>query len=333
MFKKDPGDALFDDFHDAVSNDSRDSIALSERSTLSSAEASEATDGDHGDDRLDDTSSLSFKGPRHEEAGQETATDRNDHDEPAVTELSIHHMSTKPTIKTNLENPDLGHGDAHEHTSEKREEPRRRSSSRPSRIRSGERESRRGSTSSIPLPDPLDTAERPLIYQEELVLISSEAVLKPTRHSREQCKDISTTLQFLSKTQAPLDSRDEEIVERFRTLNELLKKVLLSIEPLRNEQKMAIFVIGELDILTRSASSLKYGREGIRSLRYRLHDPGGSAPGLGKANPCLSKGESLFAIRAFEAQLPVWNRTSCQYRSSHPVIARERSLEVSHMHD
>lgn len=243
---------MSDDSRDAVSNDPRDSIASSEKLALNSAEASEATDAHHDNDESDDTSSLSLKESRHEEAGQEIATDRNNHDEPAVRELSVHHLSTKPTIDTNPQNPDLGHGDAHEHTSDKPEELRRRSSSRPTRSRPAKRESRRGSTASIPLSDPLDTAERPLTYQEELVLISSEAVLRSTRHSREQCKDISTTLQFFFENQAPLDSQDEEIVEQFRTLNELLKQVLLFIEPLRDEHKMAIFVIEELDILTRS---------------------------------------------------------------------------------
>jgi hypothetical protein len=240
-----------DDQSDALSNDSRDSNASFERSALTSAENPEATDADHYDDTSDKTSSSSLRGPRDEGAGQRTATDRNDHEELEVRKSSVRVLSPKPTIDTNPYKPDCGHGDAHEHTSDKPEEPRRHSSRLTSRSRSAKRQSQHGPTASNPVPDPLDTAERPLTYHEELVLISSEDVLKSTRHSREQCKYVSVTLQFCIENQAPFDSHVEEIMEQFRTLNELLKQLLFFIEPFRDEHRTAIFVIEELDILTR----------------------------------------------------------------------------------
>lgn len=95
-------------------------------------------------------------------------------------------------------------------------------------------------------------AEEPLTYQEELLFIGSEDILKYVRTSTEKCKDISVTLHHFLDDQATLDSRVSQTVERIKILNELLKQMLLMIEPLRGERKVAIFVTEELSVLTRS---------------------------------------------------------------------------------
>jgi len=202
-----------DDQSEALSNDSCDSNASFERSALISPEVSEAIDADYYDDISDKTSSSSLRGPRDEGAGQGSATDRNDHEELEVRKPSVRALSPKPTIDTNPHKPDCVYGDAHKHTSDKPEEPRRHSSSLISRSRSAKRQAQHRPTASNPVPDPLDTAERPLTYHGELVLMSSEDVLKSNRPSREQCKDISVTLQFCIENQAPFDSHVEEIME------------------------------------------------------------------------------------------------------------------------
>ena len=99
----------------------------------------------------------------------------------------------------------------------------------------------------------LDEEAQPLTYEEELIFIESENILKHTRSSTDLCKDVSVTLQFFLNSQAHLDTRARDTLEQIKMLNDLLKDVLLLIEPLQDEKKTAIFVLNELAILMRSA--------------------------------------------------------------------------------
>ncbi|KAL8826195.1 MAG: hypothetical protein Q9191_003954 [Dirinaria sp. TL-2023a] len=99
---------------------------------------------------------------------------------------------------------------------------------------------------------PLDEAPQPLTYEEELILIKCENILKHTRSSTEECKDVSVTLKFFLDNQAQLDTRAQDALEHVRILNNLLKDLLLIIEPIQYEKKTATFVLSELDILMRS---------------------------------------------------------------------------------
>ena len=99
---------------------------------------------------------------------------------------------------------------------------------------------------------PPDEAAQPLTYEEELILLRSENILKHTRSSTEQCKDVSVTLKFFLDNQVHLDTRAQDVLEQINILNNLLKDLLLIIEPVRHEKKTATFVLNELDILMRS---------------------------------------------------------------------------------
>lgn len=92
-----------------------------------------------------------------------------------------------------------------------------------------------------------------LTYEEELVLIRSENVLKYTRYSTEQAKDIIVTLRFFMENQPPLDHRVSQSLDNIQTLSGLLKQMLMIVEPHRADKKMATFVLNELDVFIRSA--------------------------------------------------------------------------------
>lgn len=95
--------------------------------------------------------------------------------------------------------------------------------------------------------------EHLLTYEEELLFIRSNEILKQTRNSTEQCKDILVTLKFFIDNQKKVDYRVIDTLEKVQILNDLFKEVLLIVEPIQAEKKIATFILDELDMLMRSA--------------------------------------------------------------------------------
>lgn len=150
---------------------------------------------------------------------------------------------SKPPPCTDL--PDLQTGLTHG-----RNDLRRSSNTRSIENRSAQRFSRQESAASVPLSD-IHDPQRPLTYQEELVFIRSEDILKSTRRSTEQYEDTAVTVRFFIEHKEHLDSRVVQILEQIQSLNQLLKEVLFFLEPLQGQQKAAMFVTEDLDVLTR----------------------------------------------------------------------------------
>ena len=94
--------------------------------------------------------------------------------------------------------------------------------------------------------------ESPLTYQDELIFIDSENILRYIRRSTEQCNDVSVTLQNFLDDRVSVDARIDRTLECLKNLKETLPQILLIIEPLKNEKKVAIFVTQELNVLTQS---------------------------------------------------------------------------------
>ncbi|KAG7004548.1 hypothetical protein G7Y79_00024g054980 [Physcia stellaris] len=108
-----------------------------------------------------------------------------------------------------------------------------------------------------PLDDERDSAEhvklddQPLSYEEELVIIKTEGVLKRARESTEQCKDIIVTLRFFRDNQPSVDTEVNEICQYVQALNSLLKRCLMIVEPIHNRKRVNEFVRSEVDVLVR----------------------------------------------------------------------------------
>ena len=99
------------------------------------------------------------------------------------------------------------------------------------------------------LQEVLDPNEQPLSYEEELLFLHSESVLKRSRESTEQCKDIIVTLRFFANDQPSVEAEVNYIRDHVQASNSLIKQCLTVIEPLRNQKKLAAFINSELDIM------------------------------------------------------------------------------------
>lgn len=116
--------------------------------------------------------------------------------------------------------------------------------------------------------------EQPLSYEEELVLIKTEGILKQARESTEQCKDIIVTLRFFTDNQPSVDTEVNEICQYVQALNSLLKRCLMIVEPMHNQKRVIAFVNTEVDVLVRglrvafNAFERRFGLFEITSLHF-----------------------------------------------------------------
>ena len=99
------------------------------------------------------------------------------------------------------------------------------------------------------LQDVLDPNEQPLSYEEELLFLHSENVLKRSRESTEKCKDIIVTLRFFANDQPSVEAEVNHIRDHVQASNSLIKQCLIVIEPLRDQKKLAAFINSEIDIM------------------------------------------------------------------------------------
>ena len=97
----------------------------------------------------------------------------------------------------------------------------------------------------------LDPNEQPLSYEEELLFLRSEDVLKRSRESTEQCKDIIVTLRFFANDQPSIKTEVNNIRDCVQASNSMIKQCLIVIEPLRDQKKLAAFIDSEVDIMIR----------------------------------------------------------------------------------
>lgn len=95
----------------------------------------------------------------------------------------------------------------------------------------------------------LDLNEQTLSYEEELLFLDMESVLKRTRESTKQCKDIVVTLKFFADNQPSVGAEVNDIYVRVRASNTLIKRCLRIIEPLRGQKKLAAFVTSEVNTM------------------------------------------------------------------------------------
>ena len=105
--------------------------------------------------------------------------------------------------------------------------------------------------SQTPIRHSLDVNKRPLDYEEELILLQSDDVLKRSRKSTEQCKDIIVTLRYFLANQPSVEYEVKDICARVKISNSLVKRFLMMIEPIRDQRRLALFVKAEVDILIR----------------------------------------------------------------------------------
>lgn len=96
-----------------------------------------------------------------------------------------------------------------------------------------------------------DPNEQSLSYEEELLFLRSESVLKRSRESTEQCKDIIVTLRFFANDQPSVEAEVNDIRDRVQASNSMIKQCLMVIEPLRHQKKLATFINSEVDIMIR----------------------------------------------------------------------------------
>ena len=97
----------------------------------------------------------------------------------------------------------------------------------------------------------LDPNEQTLSYEEELLFLRSESVLKRSRESTEQCKDIIVTLRFFANDQLSVEAEVNGIRDGVQASNSTIKECLIFIEPLRDQKKLAAFINSEVDVMIR----------------------------------------------------------------------------------
>ncbi|KAL8790279.1 MAG: hypothetical protein Q9195_006437 [Heterodermia aff. obscurata] len=96
-----------------------------------------------------------------------------------------------------------------------------------------------------------DPNEQSLSYEEELLFLRSESVLKLSRESTKQCKDIIVTLRFFANDQPSVGAEVNVVRDCVQASNSAIKQCLMVIEPLRDQKKLAAFINSEIDILIR----------------------------------------------------------------------------------
>ncbi|KAI4269145.1 MAG: hypothetical protein L6R38_007575 [Xanthoria sp. 2 TBL-2021] len=94
-----------------------------------------------------------------------------------------------------------------------------------------------------------------LTYAEEIMFLQSDHILKRLTACTEQCKDVTTTLQFVRSVQPELGSNVVEVHDLIRDSNTFVKALLVHVEPLRRDNKMADIVNTKLDTLLLSLHS------------------------------------------------------------------------------
>ncbi|KAL8744652.1 MAG: hypothetical protein Q9184_007973, partial [Pyrenodesmia sp. 2 TL-2023] len=88
-----------------------------------------------------------------------------------------------------------------------------------------------------------------LTYEEELLFLNSDDVLKKLESCTQQCKDVITTLDFCLSFQPGFADKATEVCEVTEDCNSSLKKLLMTIEPLRDNKKAAEIIVADLSIL------------------------------------------------------------------------------------
>lgn len=88
-----------------------------------------------------------------------------------------------------------------------------------------------------------------LTYDEELLFLHSDSILKKLQSCTEQCKDVITTFDVCISVQPDFGNNVKEICELVKRCNTLLKDLLLTVNPLRDNKKAAEIIVADLDIL------------------------------------------------------------------------------------
>ncbi|KAL8898330.1 MAG: hypothetical protein Q9207_006757 [Kuettlingeria erythrocarpa] len=88
-----------------------------------------------------------------------------------------------------------------------------------------------------------------LTYDEELLFLHSDSILKKLRGCTEQCKDVITTLEFCMSFQPAFGDDAREICDCTKACNSSLKRLLMTIEPLQDNKKAVEIVVADLDVL------------------------------------------------------------------------------------
>ncbi|KAL8717382.1 MAG: hypothetical protein Q9225_005363 [Loekoesia sp. 1 TL-2023] len=88
-----------------------------------------------------------------------------------------------------------------------------------------------------------------MTYDEEVLFLTSESILKKLWFCTEQCKDIITTLEFIASIQPEIESDVERIRDWIRDCNASLIALLTSVESYRADKKAAQVVVADLDVL------------------------------------------------------------------------------------
>ncbi|KAL8736087.1 MAG: hypothetical protein Q9181_002562 [Wetmoreana brouardii] len=101
---------------------------------------------------------------------------------------------------------------------------------------------------SFPLRQPSLMDDSVLTYDEEILFLRSDNILKQLKHCTERCKDVITTLQFVTSVQPDLGEVNL-ICKASRDCNTTLKDLLMTVEPLRDNKKVAEIIVTDLDIL------------------------------------------------------------------------------------
>ncbi|KAI4152782.1 MAG: hypothetical protein LQ341_000647 [Variospora aurantia] len=88
-----------------------------------------------------------------------------------------------------------------------------------------------------------------LTYDEELLFLHSDSILKKLQSCTEQCKDVITTFDVCISVQPDFGNNVKEICQLVKRCNTLLKDLLLTVNPLRDNKKAAEIIVADLDIL------------------------------------------------------------------------------------
>ncbi|KAL8709879.1 MAG: hypothetical protein Q9220_005495 [cf. Caloplaca sp. 1 TL-2023] len=88
-----------------------------------------------------------------------------------------------------------------------------------------------------------------LTYDEELLMIHSDDVLKKLKGSTELCKDVATTLQFTMSIQPELGNMLLDIESLIRDINSSIKSTIMTVEPSAGDKKIAGVITSELEVL------------------------------------------------------------------------------------
>ncbi|KAL8654878.1 MAG: hypothetical protein Q9210_001230 [Variospora velana] len=88
-----------------------------------------------------------------------------------------------------------------------------------------------------------------LTYDEELLFLHSDSILKKLQSCTEQCKDVITTFDVCISVQPDFGNHVKEICQLVKRCNALLKDLLLTVNPLRDNKKAAEIIVADLDIL------------------------------------------------------------------------------------